>query len=336
MALWIDQPIWPAFGTTFSHLISDQSLWELREFAAQAGLRDTAFDHDHFDVSAADWDRVRSLGAQPASARDLVRRLRDAGLRVPPRTRLPATARTRADLAADWSATMDEVGIDPAGSKPAGLAADLLQAWAEPHRHYHDLRHLAHALAAADRLAGGRAPVHVRLALWFHDAVYQRVPGSDELASAALSRTRLTELGLAAELTEEVARLVELTAGHRPAEDDLSGALVCDADLSILSEVPGRYWVYVRDIRREYPDHSDAEFQVGRTEAIRSLQGHDKLFHVADRGTEEVARANLDEELNWLIFCRTSPRRGVSPCIEFPQCTRTEGEPWHHAGFGSR
>ncbi|MDN5669473.1 MAG: DUF4031 domain-containing protein, partial [Renibacterium salmoninarum] len=50
MAVYIDPPTWPAHGTYFSHLVSDQSLAELHRMAADAGLTERAFDRDHYDV----------------------------------------------------------------------------------------------------------------------------------------------------------------------------------------------------------------------------------------------------------------------------------------------
>ena len=40
------------------------------------------------------------------------------------------------------------------------------------------------------------------------------------------------------------------------------GALLSDADLSILGQVPGRYHVYVRDVRLDYA-HERWEFSMG-------------------------------------------------------------------------
>ncbi|MFV0430052.1 MAG: DUF4031 domain-containing protein [Arachnia sp.] len=81
MAILIDPPIWPAHGTTFSHLVSDASFAELHTFAASAGIPPRAFDRDHYDVPLRMYDELIARGAQPVRARDLVRRLIAAGLR---------------------------------------------------------------------------------------------------------------------------------------------------------------------------------------------------------------------------------------------------------------
>ena len=67
---------------------------------------------------------------------------------------------------------------------------DLLARYAEPHRRYHDRRHLTEVLTAVDVLGRHAArPDVVRLAAWFHDAVYdpQAPPGANEESSAQLA-----------------------------------------------------------------------------------------------------------------------------------------------------
>ena len=70
----------------------------------------------------------------------------------------------------------------------ARLHADLVERHAEPHRHYHVLAHVAHVLdhleVTAEGLPDDRA---LRLAAWYHDAVYDPRAGDNEAASAALA-----------------------------------------------------------------------------------------------------------------------------------------------------
>lgn len=82
MTVLIDQPIWPAHGMLWAHIVSDNSLDELHAFAAAAGIPRRAFDHDHYDVPERNWHELVAQGAEPVSVRQLVERLRDGGLRV--------------------------------------------------------------------------------------------------------------------------------------------------------------------------------------------------------------------------------------------------------------
>lgn len=87
MTVLIDEPIWPAHGTVWAHLVSDSSLDELHAFASAAGIPRRGFDLDHYDVPAHRWDELVALGAEPVTVREFVRRLEASGLRVPQRDR---------------------------------------------------------------------------------------------------------------------------------------------------------------------------------------------------------------------------------------------------------
>ncbi len=77
----IDPPNAEGHGRLWSHVASDESYAELHAFARELGIPERGFDRDHYDVPAEWYDQVITLGAVPVSSRELVRRLRDAGLR---------------------------------------------------------------------------------------------------------------------------------------------------------------------------------------------------------------------------------------------------------------
>jgi hypothetical protein len=67
----------------WAHLASDRSFDELHAFARGLGLPPRAFDRDHYDLPEHLYFRAVDAGATPVSSRDLVARLRSAGLRRP-------------------------------------------------------------------------------------------------------------------------------------------------------------------------------------------------------------------------------------------------------------
>ena len=79
----IDPPAVQRWGRTWSHLASDTSLEELHAFAAAQEIPARGFDRDHYDVPSEHYDRMVAAGAVPVSSRELVSRLRRAGLRRP-------------------------------------------------------------------------------------------------------------------------------------------------------------------------------------------------------------------------------------------------------------
>jgi hypothetical protein len=91
MTVLIDEPRWHHRGRTWSHLVSDHSLQELHEFAERLGVPARGFHGDHYDVPEEWYDEMVRAGAVPTESRELVRRLRAAGLRLSPRERRAAT-----------------------------------------------------------------------------------------------------------------------------------------------------------------------------------------------------------------------------------------------------
>jgi predicted metal-dependent HD superfamily phosphohydrolase len=192
------------------------------------------------------------------------------------------------DLARFWPARL-----------PVTLRDELLAAYASPGRGYHDLLHLTEVLEHVEELTSPDDPVReaVLLAAWFHDAVYDG-QADDEERSARLA---VGSLG-PDPLCDEVARLVRLTASHRPADDDHAGQLLCDADLGILAADPARYASYTAGVRREHAHVPDADFAAGRAAILRDLLGKPTLFHTptARSRWEHRARANVTREIEQL------------------------------------
>ena len=87
MTVLIDPPLWPRHGRLWGHLVSDASLEELHELAARAGIPKRGFDLDHYDVPAEAYPELLRHGARAVDSRELVRRLRASGLRIPARDR---------------------------------------------------------------------------------------------------------------------------------------------------------------------------------------------------------------------------------------------------------
>ncbi len=214
------------------------------------------------------------------------------------------TERT-AGLRAAWAALVPGPGASAVGER-------LLSAYAEPHRRYHDQQHLAEVLAAVDRLAAGTGAdlTVVRLAAWFHDAVYDPAapPGATEDASARWAEQLLPPLGSAAMATvARVAELVRATATH----DGVSGLdadLLFDADLAILASAPERYAAYCAGVRAEYAHVPDADFRRGRGAILQGLLDRPRIYRTpaAYDAWEDRARAQVTAELQRLTPCSRS------------------------------
>jgi predicted metal-dependent HD superfamily phosphohydrolase len=172
----------------------------------------------------------------------------------------------------------------------------LLARWREPQRRYHAVAHLVAVLNDVALLEGKGA---VRLAAWFHDAIYWPVRNDNEARSAELAASTLSLLDVDQSTCTEVVRLVHLTTTHDPPPGDNNAMVLCDADLAILGAPPERYRRYATDIRAEYGHLDDDAFAAGRTHVLARLLQRPRLFHTPEgsRRWEATARANLTAEL---------------------------------------
>jgi len=201
-----------------------------------------------------------------------------------------------------WAVAAREAGATAGDGALASAGEALLARWREPRRQYHTVDHLTAMLSIVDTEGGG-APV--RLATWYHDAVYDpRSPGdANERESAALARAELAGLGVPEPVGAEVERLVLLTAGHVVEPGDADGELLCDADLAVLARPEAEYDAYAAAVRREYAHVPDELFRLGRAAVLRSLLELPALYRrpaLAERW-EGPARANLERELRALV-----------------------------------
>lgn len=87
MTILVDDPLWHWRGRRWCHLVSDASLDELHEFAARVGIPRRGFQGDHYDIPEEFRPEVVAAGATEVGSRELLRRLRAAGLRLTPTQR---------------------------------------------------------------------------------------------------------------------------------------------------------------------------------------------------------------------------------------------------------
>ncbi|GAB3752222.1 HD domain-containing protein [Microlunatus parietis] len=179
------------------------------------------------------------------------------------------------------------------------LGEELITRYGEPHRRYHNQDHLLAVLEAIDRFATSDHDLYlVRLAAWFHDAVYD-IPErelTNEEASARLVVRRLQRAGLETEDINQVARLVRLTTIHQVGPGDADGELLCDADLAVLGGTPEEYARYVDAVREEYAAVDDEQFWAGRLDVLDGLAATQLFRTGRGRKLLKQARANLDAE----------------------------------------
>jgi predicted metal-dependent HD superfamily phosphohydrolase len=178
--------------------------------------------------------------------------------------------------------------------------AQVLRFYDEPHRCYHDRRHLREMFDEAVTLGLPLAPAEA-LALLFHDAVY--VPGaargSNEMMSAQLLRVYASPL--AAPIVDAACRIVMDTAEH--VASDPGSEYVLDLDLMRLAAPPQVFDEYSRQVFVEQrplimiDDDGDAwsYFEQRRVAFFRLLLERQEIFNLPVFRSRygAAARANL-------------------------------------------
>ncbi|MFC5499474.1 N-methyl-D-aspartate receptor NMDAR2C subunit [Caenimonas terrae] len=195
-----------------------------------------------------------------------------------------------------WQALWRELGAAQADS---ALFARVIAAWSEPQRHYHTLMHLRECLAQLESAqALLQRPAQARLALWFHDAVYDPTRSDNEERSADWARTAVAAAGLPTGIGERVHAMVMATR-HDGIATDTDTRLLVDSDLATLAAPPRRYEEYAQQIRREYQHVPEAEFRQRRKRILQGFLQRPAIFASAHfrAALEQPARENIAAEI---------------------------------------
>lgn len=194
-----------------------------------------------------------------------------------------------------WQRAWQALGV----AAPAPLLQRLLQAYAEPQRHYHTLQHLGEALALLEpALALAQQPGEVELALWFHDAIYDTQAKDNEARSADWAVAALREQGLPADAAQRMHDLVMATC-HAALPQGVDAQLLVDADLGILAAGPQRFAEYERQVRAEYQWVPLPLYRARRREVLQGFLDRGAIYgsaHFHER-LEARARRNLEQSL---------------------------------------
>jgi predicted metal-dependent HD superfamily phosphohydrolase len=189
-----------------------------------------------------------------------------------------------------------------AKGEPLPVYQELVSLYSQPHRHYHNLRHVAECLAEFDSARHlASQPVAVELAIWFHDAIYDTRAQDNEEHSAELAKGCIADAGGSAELREAVAALVMATKTHEPSVHP-DAPLVVDVDLSILGQPKERFLEYEAQIRREYHWVPEETFAAKRAEILERFLARKPIYTTDDffAKFEQRARINLQNSIRGL------------------------------------
>lgn len=210
---------------------------------------------------------------------------------------------------------------------PLSVRADLTVLYSEPHRHYHNLRHIMECLRELSMLKAHLKSTNsthlvdfyvLEAALWFHDAVYDPMRQDNEQESAELfCRTHDTgifgPMSMAGNRGSRVRLLIEHTA-HLSKIEEVESAderilinYMNDIDLAILGQNKVRYQEYAQDIRKEYSFVPMKDYLLARNAVLSGFLARPEIYKTrffAEK-YELKSRENLGSEINENIVLLT-------------------------------
>jgi predicted metal-dependent HD superfamily phosphohydrolase len=155
--------------------------------------------------------------------------------------------------------------------------ADIEARYAEPHRRYHDARHLEHCLKQFDLIADRiRRPDDVEAAIWFHDVIV--VPGRRDNEERSAAYFGDVAAGKVAPGTIDAVRALILRTTHRDAPADPDHQFLCDIDLSSFGSPWEAFLENSAAVRAEFTG-SDEEYYHCERAFLESLLRRARIFH---------------------------------------------------------
>lgn len=200
----------------------------------------------------------------------------------------------------------------------------LMEHYGKKGRHYHNIEHVCYCLMEYDWIRGFcKHPSAVKIALMFHDTVYDSKASNNEELSAEVAEVWIQsqanavnfwdtdevwggweeQKNAASLLCKEVRRLIMLTKHDvAPDKNDFDGKYIVDIDLAIFGKDAATYADYADDIREEYSWVEDEIFKKKRIEVLKNFLARPSIYYSGffkDK-YEEKARENLSREIRML------------------------------------
>ncbi|MCK5333649.1 MAG: dephospho-CoA kinase [Candidatus Aenigmarchaeota archaeon] len=179
----------------------------------------------------------------------------------------------------------------------------LVDAYTEPHRHYHTLG--GHIIDGLDELWRIRhlleKPDEVEFAWWLHDYVYKKQSKVNEKRSAQAANNICANAMLEKEFADDVSALV-LDTGHNDVPKTSDGKFIADLDLLIFGKPPEVFDECERRIRKEYSWADPEEFKSGRAAVLQRFVKRPRIYYtdIFHEMYEKQARQNLKRSLSTL------------------------------------
>ena len=190
------------------------------------------------------------------------------------------------------------------------VVGKLLNRYAEPHRAYHDLKHVIECIDELDQINAPEfscRPIFktmVELALWYHDAIYDVKRKDNETQSIELCLTDCAKLNVQMFVpASEYLYWLIISTQHSTPQQTNDCQLIVDLDLMRLAANWQDFQQYSNEIWQEYSQaYTLEEYRAGRRAFLTAMLDRPHIYstsHYRERW-ESKARHNLEAQLEVL------------------------------------
>lgn len=185
----------------------------------------------------------------------------------------------------------------------------------EPSRHYHTAVHLQEMICYlelvlqhpnlpcfASSLSENQQSV-IRLAIFFHDCIYNVRSSHNEEESANVFEQFASEVNVQVEVATNVLHFIRATQHHRVSPEHTTDlALFLDLDMAVLGKDDNAYRAYAALIRKEYSFVPRDVYCSKRAELLQTFLEQSQIFgtSVMQGALEDQARKNVQNEIDAL------------------------------------
>lgn len=183
----------------------------------------------------------------------------------------------------------------------------LVVLYSDPKRHYHTLDHIHRSLKEVDKYKSDIPyPDVVRMAIFFHDAIFSFTPSDEQNSSLFFKKT----IGEYLECTESVCEMIEQSANHLHHNNPSLGQstnFFMDIDLISLGDksirasskaIQKEYFDF-HPVPQEYKHQQWKMYTEGRIAFFETLLAKESIYRVSSikNRLEEKARENISDEI---------------------------------------
>jgi predicted metal-dependent HD superfamily phosphohydrolase len=144
-------------------------------------------------------------------------------------------------------------------------------------------------------------PNALKMAIWFHDTIYDTKSKTNEEDSFKLANILLSGSGVAQDFINKVKQPIMATKHTAPVQDNDS-QIIMDLDILNFGKNKDEFLSIGQDVRDEYDWVSDKDFKEGRKKVLNSFLTRPSVFshkYFKDK-YESTARDNLREAIKSL------------------------------------